>query len=512
MNRDLKLFFLAVGLPALMLALAGLRLLQVEASRARVINSSTLQAKADYAAADLSKRIGEGVEGVFDRLARLPGRTPGPWESLDQALGRDVLAGRPRMRGWWGSEMEGLFRVTAATPFARRAYFREEAPGGSPDARGVSSVLHGASFEPVAWLRPNGETNRVVMVDLEPLAFLARLPGWLEANGTDRGLDREPRPDATLVEVRQEDGTLLCPASLEPPADGAFAEASLAPPFAHWRVRVYYRAGGGDAGQTVRLIVVGGCLLLLLFTTLVAGGWMLVRAAAKARQAALQQTDFVSNVSHELKTPLTTICLCAELAAEEDDPARRGEALASIVGEAERLSRLVANVLDFSRLERQARTYACAAFDLAALARDVGALLEERFQAHGLVLPEGSCTAFADRDAVRQIVLNLVDNAAKYAAAAGPVALTVRTVDGRAELAVADRGPGFLNEGLAHAFDRFWRADNSVTRTTGGNGLGLAIARGLARGMGGDLTVAVREGGGSVFTLALPGKEEGHHG
>jgi signal transduction histidine kinase len=111
----------------------------------------------------------------------------------------------------------------------------------------------------------------------------------------------------------------------------------------------------------------------------------------------------------------------------------------------------------------------------------------------------------ADADAVRQIVAVLLDNAAKYAAAGGPVEVSSGVSgDGRASLSVADRGAGLTSEALRHVFDRFWRGDDATTAETGGSGLGLAIARELALGMKGDLSVARRNGGGLVFKLTLP--------
>jgi len=252
-----------------------------------------------------------------------------------------------------------------------------------------------------------------------------------------------------------------------------------------------------------RVLWVGGCLVGLMFLSLVSGGWLLVRAARRSRMEAMRQTDFVSNVSHEFKTPLTTICLCAELAQDDGmDPDRRKKALAAVVTEAERLKRLVLNALDFSRLEKKRRHYDLVRQDVTGLVREICATFAERFPDERLYAPKGECLATADADALRQIIANLLDNAAKYAPG-GEVEVKVEAEGDRVQVSVSDNGQGLPSEALRHAFDRFWRGDNSVTRETGGSGLGLAIARGLARGMGGDLTAANREGGGAVFILEL---------
>lgn len=271
------------------------------------------------------------------------------------------------------------------------------------------------------------------------------------------------------------------------------------PPPPHF-VRLFSEKYGMDG---VRVIWIGGCIIGLMFLSLVSGGLLLARAARRSRLEAMQQTDFVSNISHEFKTPLTTICLCAELAQDDGLAAdRRKKALVSIASEAERLKRLVLNALDFSRLEKQRRHYEMTRLDLADIAREVCGTFAVRFAEGALRGPKGECPATADADAVRQILANLLDNAAKYASE-GIVEVSAYPTESGACVTVADQGPGLDAFGLKHAFERFWRGDNSVTRETGGSGLGLAIARGLARGMGGELKVSNRPCGGALFTLEL---------
>lgn len=248
--------------------------------------------------------------------------------------------------------------------------------------------------------------------------------------------------------------------------------------------------------------------LLLLFAVAVG---LLVHSLRKARREALAKTTFVSCVSHELRTPLTSILLYAEMLATGRCPTeeRRAKALGVIAEEAHRLDRMVAELLDFSRVERGTRTYQKTAFDLADVVRGTTERLGDRFAGHGLVVqvPE-HLDIHADADTVKQILENLLTNAAKYAAADGPVEVAV-TEDGmRVRIEVADHGPGLTSAQMRHVFQAFWRADDRTTRTTNGYGLGLAIARAHARGMGGDLVVAARAGGGCVFTLELPNKKE----
>jgi len=277
-------------------------------------------------------------------------------------------------------------------------------------------------------------------------------------------------------------------------------------------MRVFMEEGDSEASE--RVMWIGGCVVGLLFVSLVSGGWLLARSARRAREEAMRKTDFVSNVSHEFKTPLTTICLCAELAQDDGlDPARRKKALASIQSEAERLKGLVLAALDFSRLERRRREFRMEKCDVAAVVREAAEPLEERFAANGLVLPgpDESAFALADATAVRQIAVALLDNAAKYAAGGGPVEVRVSTARGGdcVSLSVADRGPGMDRADMRRAFDRFWRGDNATTSETGGSGLGLAIVRELAKGMKGEASVSHRKGGGLVFEVRLPAVPDG---
>ena len=254
----------------------------------------------------------------------------------------------------------------------------------------------------------------------------------------------------------------------------------------------------------------GGCFAGLALLVVCAGVWLLVRAAHRARQESLTKTNFVSLVSHELNTPLTAIIPYADmlrkgrLASEED----RQEAYNVIADESVRLKGLVAELLDFSRLERRTKKYTITDFDAGELVRSVVRLMRGRFpDGAPSVSAESSLDVHADADAVKAILINLLDNAAKYAPGA-PVEVVAGKGGIGVRVEVRDRGPGLSPEGLRNVFTRFWRADDSTTTSVGGFGLGLTIARSYAREMGGDLTVAAREGGGTVFTLEL--KEAGH--
>ena len=255
---------------------------------------------------------------------------------------------------------------------------------------------------------------------------------------------------------------------------------------------------------------VGVCFAALVLLVAGVGTWLLVRAARQARQEALNKTNFVSLVSHELNTPLTAIIPYADMLRKgriESDEDRQ-EAYGVIADESVRLKGLVAELLDFSRLERRTKKYAMTDFDAAELVHSVVRLMRGRFPGDApSVSAEESLPVHADADAVKAILINLLDNAAKYASGA-PVEVVAEKGGIGVRVEVRDRGPGLSPEGLRNVFTRFWRADDSATASVGGFGLGLTIARSYARDMGGDLTVAARAGGGAVFTLEL--KEAGN--
>ena len=254
--------------------------------------------------------------------------------------------------------------------------------------------------------------------------------------------------------------------------------------------------------------VVAGVLLAGVGLLLLAGGVSLAVAVLRARGEMERRNTFVSNAAHEVKTPLASILLRAERLADGAyaTEERRAKAARVILEQGRELRRRIERLRDFDRLERGMRTYERREFDLGEAVRETARPLEEHFEEHGLDLSEvASVRMVGDRDSVMEIVENLLTNAAKYAAQAGPVFVRVaRAADGRAEVCVADSGPGLPGAQLRHVFDRDWRAHNDLTKSPGGWGVGLAFARDLARDMGGGLSVAARPDGGCAFTLELP--------
>ena len=221
--------------------------------------------------------------------------------------------------------------------------------------------------------------------------------------------------------------------------------------------------------------------------------------------------DFVANVSHELKTPIGALEVLAETLVAEDDPAVTRPLADRIVKEAERLARIVDDLLDLSLIETQEAPRR-SPIPLEFLVDDAVDQLRPAAAAAGINLQvhpgvTGALVACDQRQVVSAIA-NLIDNAVKYSEPGSPVTVSTALVDEGVEVAVRDAGIGIPSRDLERIFERFYRVDQARSRSTGGTGLGLAIVRHVARAHGGDITVESVEGQGSTFRFLLPMQPE----
>jgi signal transduction histidine kinase len=249
-------------------------------------------------------------------------------------------------------------------------------------------------------------------------------------------------------------------------------------------------------------------IVIVLVAAILMGGWLMAETARRQMRLAQQKTDFVSNVSHELKTPLTSIRMFADMLAEQrvTDPSRQANYLRIISAESARLTRLINNVLDFARMERGAPSGERRPCDLVEIVREVVDTCRPHLESLSITLAleidANALPVIADRDALAQIVLNLLSNAEKYGG--HEILVRARCQDGSACVDVLDRGPGIPAKKLEDIFEPFHRLDDSLTSGVSGSGLGLTLARRMAKAHGGNVTYSPRAGSGSCFTLAVP--------
>ena len=285
---------------------------------------------------------------------------------------------------------------------------------------------------------------------------------------------------------------------------------SLSPQLPHWQVAVFFPGDHSSNAQGRGFMLLSGLLLAIFISAIILGGALLTWQALGYRKDARRKTSFVSNVSHELKTPLTSIRMYAELLDENriKSPEKKKQYLRVIVSETRRLTRLVNNALDFSRLEQGKKTYRIAPLNMSRFLQDLLDAQRLQLEQNGLVpdlsLPGGEPVAQVDRDAIEQVMLNLFDNAVKYAADGKELTVVLDRWDTFCRIRVKDRGPGVPRAHRQKIFDKFHRVDDSLTAVKPGSGLGLSIARRLVMDLGGELGYASRQGGGSVFTVLLP--------
>ncbi|MGH9767860.1 MAG: sensor histidine kinase [Blastocatellia bacterium] len=255
--------------------------------------------------------------------------------------------------------------------------------------------------------------------------------------------------------------------------------------------------------------------LWLAMTCVLSGGLLLaLRAASREVKLSQMKSDFVSNVSHELRTPLASIRVFGEflkLGLPEDSHTIRkyGEYIES---ESRRLTQLINNILDFSRIESGQKSYA---FELA----DVGELVAETLKTFELLLKQNEFVirletpatplplVLIDTDAMTQSFVNLLDNAVKYSGAAREIAVGLGRNNNWATIAVSDRGIGIPDDEQAKVFDRFHRVSRGLVHDVKGAGLGLSIVKHIVEAHHGRITVASRVGHGSTFTIYLPIEE-----
>ncbi len=252
-------------------------------------------------------------------------------------------------------------------------------------------------------------------------------------------------------------------------------------------------------------------MLALLTTVFLVGFGAIFYSARTLIDLSERRTRFVSSVTHELKTPLTNIRMYIEMLAQgiARDTEREQAYLDILNTESARLSRLINNVLELSRLEKNQRTFDMTRGDFQDVLGEVRKIMAAKLAREDFemtVVAKNLPTFAYDREVMIQVLINLIENSIKFGrhATIRRIDLKACAVDEHIRITVADTGPGIPRQALKKIFDDFYRVEDALTRTTGGTGIGLALVRKFMTAMGGSASAANNQGPGCTITLNLP--------
>ena len=252
-------------------------------------------------------------------------------------------------------------------------------------------------------------------------------------------------------------------------------------------------------------------MLIVLAVIVLIGLFGIYRSARAIEDLSERRSQFVSSVTHELKTPLTNIRMYIEMLEQgiAKSPDREQDYFRILDSEGARLSRLINNVLEMSKLERQQRHLNLQTGTLAEVVSEVEAVMAERLKQDGfsLIVQLGDIPPFKyDRELMIQVLINLIENSMKFGKSASEHDIHIRTrLEGsHVKIRVSDTGPGIPRHALKKIFNDFYRVENSLTRTTRGTGIGLALVKKIVQLMGGTVKAANNSGPGCTITISLP--------
>jgi len=328
---------------------------------------------------------------------------------------------------------------------------------------------------------PGGVHDLLRVIDAE---FLILAPGEIVIDSSDRtdalNLVRERRlvsdPILNLVRATRR--------------SGAYQESTLSLP------RGPIGQGSHDLLVRVAPIEDEGLIVVLIFDD------------SEFRRLDAIRRDFVANISHELKTPIGALSILSEaVLGAKDDPESIVRFATRMQVEATRLSDLVQEIIDLSRLQDDDPLKRAKIIELSPLIREVIDGLRIEAEARGISIVTSELVALSilgDRRQIEMAIRNLIENAIHYSPDGTRVAVSLHSVDGLAEILVSDQGIGIPEKDIERIFERFYRVDPARSRATGGTGLGLSIVKHVVINHGGDVSVWSVEGAGSTFTIRLP--------
>lgn len=280
------------------------------------------------------------------------------------------------------------------------------------------------------------------------------------------------------------------------------------------RLRQMTEAQWARRNFTINLSLWG---IMTLF--LIGGIAMTLRTASRAMKLSQMKSDFVSNVSHELRTPLASIRVFGEFLklGRVKDEAKMREYGEYIESESRRLTQIINNILDFSRIESGQKSYQFLPTDIGETVADTLKMFEVRLRQSGFVIDFETLNSplplvEMDADAITQALVNLLDNAVKYSGDSRLIKVRLAQENRFVSISVADGGVGIPDEDRERIFERFHRVSTGLVHDVKGSGLGLAIVKHIVEAHGGEVAVESEPGKGSTFTVLLPAKQEAERG
>jgi signal transduction histidine kinase len=426
-----------------------------------------------------------------------------PSEAHDEYVRKEQERVSETITGWFKMEgkqiVEMLHKKTHPLNFYAEQTKRADGPG----------YLSTAYF-----LMPDADNDRVVLggVCFDPCYLKATFfPALLKEIVDDKARDQSGNQIAMMIyptdyEGRGEMKPIAMSAGWEAKPevsrkfDDVFGGLSLAIRFQGTSIKEL-----GQAWMHRNFIILG-----ILSALIVIGLILTKHVVSKEMALAKLKSDFVSNVSHELRTPLALIRLYAETLelGRISAPDKKQEYYRIIRKESERLTGLINNILDFSRIEAGHREYEFRETDIADLVRNTLDSYRYQIEQQGFTLKEEIDTTvptvYVDREAIARALLNLVNNALKYSLDEKFLGVKLYRENGSVKLEVEDRGIGITRREQAKIFEKFYRTGDPLVHNTKGSGLGLSLVRHITDAHGGDIAVESTPGKGSKFTLSLP--------
>lgn len=299
-------------------------------------------------------------------------------------------------------------------------------------------------------------------------------------------------------------------AGLEKPSGKSFFRSPIGKYFPDWQVELYFEDGDvfeNIAGKQTALYIWTGILVIIL---ILAAGGIACRAINKQMKLNKLKNDFIATVSHELKTPLSSMRVLVDtlLDGSYEEEKTATEYLELVSKENKRLSRLIDNFLTFSRMERNKQAFNMVRTDPAEIAEAAAEAIQTKFNGgkckFDVSIDENLPQVPADKDAMVTVLVNLLDNAYKYSYDDKQIKLKVFAEEDKVCFSVKDNGVGMPRRVVKKIFNRFYQVDSSLSRQAEGTGLGLAIVKFIVDAHKGQIAVESKPGEGSEFTVKLP--------